>query len=59
MVFIGVVITPPDVISDLLVAVPLIVLFEFSVFLSGIAHRKREAARKAREAEFDRESSIR
>lgn len=55
MAVIGVTITPPDVISDLLVAVPLIILYEFSVMLSTMAHRKRLAARAAREAELDRE----
>jgi sec-independent protein translocase protein TatC len=56
MVVIGVVITPPDVISDLLVAIPLIVLFEFSVFLSGIAHRKRLNARRAEDDEYGNEA---
>ncbi|WP_123041863.1 twin-arginine translocase subunit TatC [Cohnella candidum] len=55
MSVIGVTITPPDVISDLLVAVPLIILYEFSVLLSTMAYRKRLAARAAREAELDRE----
>jgi len=55
MAVIGTVITPPDVISDLLVAVPLVVLYEFSVMLSMIAYRKRSAAHKAREAAWDRE----
>jgi sec-independent protein translocase protein TatC len=55
MIAIGVMITPPDFISDLLVAIPLIILYEFSVLLSFMAYRKRLAAQSAREAEFDRE----
>ncbi|MBW5448303.1 twin-arginine translocase subunit TatC [Cohnella sp. CFH 77786] len=55
MCVIGVTITPPDVISDMLVAVPLIVLYEFSVMLSMAAYRKRIAARMAREAALDLE----
>jgi sec-independent protein translocase protein TatC len=54
MVIIGVMITPPDVISDLLVAAPLILLYEFSVMLSLVAFRKREREKLAKEAEFDR-----
>jgi len=51
MVAVGVMITPPDVISDLLVAVPLILLFEFSVLLAQSAYNKRLAAQADREAE--------
>jgi sec-independent protein translocase protein TatC len=56
LIFIGVVVTPPDFISDSLVALPLIVLYEFSVLLSGMAYRKRLAARAAREAELEQQS---
>lgn len=41
MVLIATMITPPDVISDLLVSVPLIALYEFSVWLSKVADRRR------------------
>ncbi|MFC5407595.1 twin-arginine translocase subunit TatC [Cohnella soli] len=34
LIIIGVTVTPPDVVSDLLVAVPLVLLYEISVFLS-------------------------
>ena len=50
MIIIGVTITPPDVISDLLVAIPLVILYEFSVMLSLRAYRKRTAAHEAAEA---------
>jgi len=53
MIVIGVAITPPDVISDLIVAIPLILLYEFSVMLSLWAYRKRTAAKAAREAAFE------
>lgn len=52
MVFIGVLITPPDFISDILVAIPLIILYEFSVFLSGAVHKKQLAADEKWEAEY-------
>ncbi|MFD2332863.1 twin-arginine translocase subunit TatC [Cohnella sp. GCM10020058] len=51
MILIGVMVTPPDVISDLLVAGPLILLYEISVLLSMFAYRKKLAAQLAREAE--------
>lgn len=41
MVLVATMITPPDVISDLLVSVPLIALYEFSVWLSKVADRRR------------------
>lgn len=51
MVVVGVVITPPDAISDLLVAVPLVALYEFSVLLSNWAFKKRQAKLRAAELE--------
>ena len=57
MIVIGVIITPPDVISDLLVAIPLVVLYEFSVMLSIRAHKKRMAARKEAQAAFEQGDS--
>ncbi len=41
LIFVGVTITPPDVISDLLVSVPLVLLYEVSVWLSGFVYRKQ------------------
>lgn len=41
LVILSTVITPPDAISAILVFVPLVVLYEFSVFLSGIIFRKQ------------------
>jgi sec-independent protein translocase protein TatC len=52
LVFIAVVITPPDFISDFLVTIPLLVLYEFSVFLSAFVYRKQLAADAAREAQY-------
>jgi len=42
-------ITPPDIVSDILVAIPLIILYEFSVFLSARVYREQ----LKREAEFE------
>ncbi|MFC5472217.1 twin-arginine translocase subunit TatC [Cohnella suwonensis] len=44
LIAIGVMVTPPDVVSDLLVAVPLVLLYEISVLLSKIAYGKRQRA---------------
>lgn len=40
LVIIGVSITPPDFVADLLITVPLILLFEFSIFLSNLTYKK-------------------
>jgi sec-independent protein translocase protein TatC len=41
LVVVSILITPPDLISDILVIVPLLVLYEFSVTLSKIVYRKK------------------
>ena len=40
--------TPPDPVSQLLVAIPLFLLYEGSIYISGFVNRKRE--RELREA---------
>ncbi|WP_337100961.1 twin-arginine translocase subunit TatC [Paenibacillus sp. YIM B09110] len=52
MIFIGVTVTPPDFISDVLVAIPLILLYEVSVILSGFVYRKQQDKDARWEAEF-------
>ncbi|KAA8750027.1 twin-arginine translocase subunit TatC, partial [Pseudomonas koreensis] len=44
LIFIAVVITPPDFLSDLLVIIPFLMLYEISVLLSAIVYRKQLAA---------------
>ena len=48
---IGAIITPPDIVSQTMVSVPLIFLYEFSIWISAIVIRrkKREDARLAKE----------
>lgn len=41
LVVIGVTLSPPDVMSDILVTLPLLVLYEFSVLMSSIVYRKQ------------------
>mgnify|MGYP001124146513 CR=1 FL=1 len=42
LVFIAVVITPPDLVSDLLVTVPLLLLYEGSIFVSSLVYRRQQ-----------------
>ncbi|TFH46274.1 MAG: twin-arginine translocase subunit TatC [Bacteroidia bacterium] len=46
------VITPPDVFSQLLVTLPLVVLYEVSIFIAGRVIRNRKLADAARDAEY-------
>ena len=41
LTLVAIFITPPDIISDILVIVPLFILYEFSVILSKIVYRKK------------------
>jgi sec-independent protein translocase protein TatC len=41
LIIIATMVTPPDLISDILVSVPLILLYEFSIFLSRLVYRKQ------------------
>lgn len=52
LVVVGAVVTPPDFISDILVTIPLIGLYEFSVMLSGVIYRKQLAKEAEWEAEY-------
>jgi sec-independent protein translocase protein TatC len=46
------VITPPDVFSQLLVTLPLVVLYEVSIFIAARVIRNRKLADEARDAEY-------
>ncbi|SDN35747.1 sec-independent protein translocase protein TatC [Paenibacillus sp. yr247] len=52
LVILATVITPPDAISAILVSLPLIVLYEFSVFMSGFIYRKQLVKDAQWEQEF-------
>lgn len=51
LVILSTVVTPPDAISAIIVAIPLLVLYEISVLLSGVVYRKQLAKDRIREAE--------
>ncbi len=46
------IITPPDVFSQILVTLPLLVLYEVSIFIAGRVIRDRKKADEARDAEY-------
>ncbi|RUT30626.1 twin-arginine translocase subunit TatC [Paenibacillus zeisoli] len=53
LVVVSVMITPPDFFSAFLVLVPMILLYEFSVVLSGRMHSKQLAADAERRAKYE------
>ena len=52
LVVLATLVTPPDMVSDILVAIPLILLYELSVILSGRVYRRLVERDRQREAEF-------
>ena len=59
LLIISAIITPPDVFSQVLVCLPLIILYEISVFISRSVTRKQEKNLKQKEPEAKREQTIR
>lgn len=51
---IGMLLTPPDVISQTLLAVPMLLLFELGVFLAGIYQKKENDEERLEEANHDK-----
>ncbi|AZU60357.1 twin-arginine translocase subunit TatC [Neobacillus mesonae] len=56
IVLTSVLITPPDFISDILVTVPLVVLYEISINLSKVIYRKKLKQRSNNEIKIEQES---
>lgn len=52
LVFIAVVITPPDLVSDLLVTVPLLLLYEGSILVSSLVYRRQQRADEERDEDL-------
>jgi len=48
----GAIITPPDVFSQILVSLPLLILYEVSIFIAARVIRDRKLADEARDAEY-------
>ncbi|MEH7176569.1 twin-arginine translocase subunit TatC [Neobacillus vireti] len=56
LILIAIVITPPDFMSDFVVTLPLLLLYEISINLSKIVHKKRMKKLAEQEAEFAEEA---
>ncbi|MGK9250873.1 MULTISPECIES: twin-arginine translocase subunit TatC [unclassified Paenibacillus] len=54
MVFIGVTVTPPDVVSDTLVAIPLILLYELSILMCARIYKRQQE----KDARFEQEYAV-
>lgn len=52
---VGMLLTPPDVVSQMLLAVPMWILFEFGLIFSRILTRKRERLAKEKEAQQEKQ----
>lgn len=48
---IAAVLTPPDVVSQLALAIPLLIFYEISILIGRVIERKRDAAEKKAEAD--------
>lgn len=53
LVLIAALVTPPDFISDILVSIQMIILYEFSIILSSRVHRKHQAEERALDSGLD------
>lgn len=51
LIIIGTMISPPDFLLQMIVAIPLIVLYEISIFMSRLVYRKKQAAQEEVEEE--------
>ncbi|MFS0726801.1 twin-arginine translocase subunit TatC [Paenibacillus sp. 1P07SE] len=57
LVIVGVIVTPPDLVSDILVIVPLLLLYECSISLSRIVYRRR-LQQQEREEQAERSEGV-
>ena len=61
LIIISVLLAPPDVVSNIIIAIPLFVLYEISIVISRIGYRKfevAEAERAKEEEERERELQV-
>ena len=54
LVVVGVSISPPDFVSDILIIIPLLLLFEISIWVSS-ASLKRKLANEERQKEYSKD----
>lgn len=59
LIVISVLLAPPDLVSNIIIAIPLFILYEISIVISRIGYRKFEIAEKERvQAEEEREREL-
>ncbi|WP_338447928.1 twin-arginine translocase subunit TatC [Niallia oryzisoli] len=58
LIIVAIVISPPDFMSDFIVAVPLLFLYEISVNLSKFVYKRKLKKEKQREAEFGDDEEV-
>jgi sec-independent protein translocase protein TatC len=46
---VGAILTPPDVLTQFMMAIPLLILYEFSIFVAKFAAKKKNAKAEAEE----------
>lgn len=51
---IGAIITPPDIVSQVMVAIPMMGLFEISILFSSIVRRRKDKAREKKQEEAEK-----
>ncbi|MDQ0217971.1 twin-arginine translocase subunit TatC [Peribacillus cavernae] len=58
LIIIAITITPPDFMSDFLVTIPLLLLYEISISLSKVVFRRKQKREALHEAEYETEEGI-
>lgn len=53
---VGITLTPPEIVSDILVTVPLLLLYEFSIWMSKIVYRKQLKEEEEWKSEYNYET---
>lgn len=53
---VGITLTPPEIVSDILVTIPLLLLYEMSIWLSRIVYRKQLKEQAEWESEYGYET---
>ena len=53
LVVVGVSISPPDFVSDILIIIPLLLLFEISIWVSSMSLKRKLAKRETTRGKFE------
>ena len=55
--FVAAIITPPDIVSQIMVAIPMLLLYEFSIFLCWLLMKLRRRGETEKEADTEKAES--